>query len=167
MIQRFISIAMQFDILPGYATPFPPRPKFKDPGNFLGKQLISNPYWGPGIHSHEEYLKKIQEGDILPRSCHGPMHAARTSIWSQGDVKLYLKAKKEINIDQEKLAITAGSHDRLRGDEAKDYWDRASSQWIKGYMLALGYEKKRSNLQNMQWSIKILKTISLPLTYRK
>ncbi len=114
-----IAMTLQHDILPAYATPFPENP--------------GSSFYGHGIPSYAEYRKRVEEGRILPRSIHGPMHATRTAIWTQLLASLYDYQERYL------IGVAGAAHDWRREDEGIDRWDLASAQALRGYLLARGY----------------------------
>lgn len=136
-----IASSLQQDILPRYASPFPPNPSYRD--EKLGKRVkLANPWYGPEITSYDDYLKKVELGEILARTIHGPIHAVRVAIWSLLLLKLYSLRNDKLDIDRYWLALSAAAHDIARQDESIDRWDKSSAKWLKGYMLSRGKEKK-------------------------
>ncbi len=130
-VEQHIGKTLQHDILPAYVTPFPEKGTYE---NHEGKtEPLRNPFYGHGISSYAEYRKLVEEGRILPRTIHGPMHATRTAIWTQLLASLYDYKERYL------IAIAGAAHDWRREDEGVDRWDLASAQALRGYLLARGY----------------------------
>lgn len=145
--QRQISLALQYNILPSYATTFPKNPTYKE-GN--KKVALENPFYAHAVNSHEEYLQKVKQGVLLPRAIHGPVHAIRTSIWAQLIYNIYktnntFKAPEKES-DLYFLALAAAAHDLGRQDEGVDRWDNSSAKWLRGYLINLGYEPQEKKV---------------------
>ena len=141
-VQKKISLALQQDILPHYAEPFPKRVKYRNDHGV--QRIIDKPYYGHGIDSYEDYMDKVNHGHMLARNIHDPMHSTRTCIWSQLLCKLFNKIPIAGDpVDIYRLAMAAAAHDLKRQDEGKDFWDRASAKWLKGYLLSRGYNQSQ------------------------
>jgi len=126
-----ISKTLQRDILPLYATPFPAVQDYLDDS---GNVVTPAPVYGQGISSYEEYIKQVQNGQILPRSIHGTMHPSRATMWTQ------LLAKFFPAVNLYLLALSMGCHDKGRKtDWGKDFWDEASANFFRGYCLSRGF----------------------------
>jgi hypothetical protein len=127
-----IAEALQHDILPHYSIPLPKVPHFV---NSQRRSVpVPAPFFGVGISDYSEYKKLLEEGRILPRSIHGPIHSTRAVLWGQALAEIY-KFDPSLRL---LLATTVGAHDCLREDEGEDRWDRESAVALKNYLLSRG-----------------------------
>lgn len=136
-----ISIAhtLQQDILPHYVVPYPKDPWYSDPKT-KERCYIKSPHYGSKISSHEEYMRLVNDGRILPRNIHGPMHAAQVALLTQ--LLLHVYEEKEgplVNINRYLLGVAGATHDIGRMDDGKDYWDNLSAEIFRGILQSKGY----------------------------
>lgn len=120
-----IGAALKWDILPRYAIPYP--------------EPAAGRHVAPGCKTHQEYLAKVKEGIVLPRTIHGKAHAARVALWTLVLYKLKGNIKGE---DPYLAAIAAACHDIARVDEDKDDTDTQSALFLKSYLQARGYKSE-------------------------
>lgn len=130
--QQKLAASLQRDVLPFYNLPFPEAPSYYDDKG--QRVMIERPMYTTGHCNYAEYKKGVEEGSMLARDIHGPLHAADVAVLTQMLLSLYKLAGRNVkSIDPFLLGIAGGTHDRCREDEGKDFWDKASSRAFKSY----------------------------------
>jgi hypothetical protein len=135
--QTQINQIFQTDVLPLYAELFPQKPMFRD--DKVEKEVQSPNF---EHNTYDEYIKKVQKEEMLPRTTHGAMHATRVGIWSQVLKNVFKEAGLGVVESPIKLAIAAGMHDAAREDEGKDFWDRDSAIKMRQIMERRGMSEQ-------------------------
>ncbi len=126
--QQKLSEVLQREVLPGYAIPFPKDPFYEtEKGE---KVFIDTPHYGQ-TYSYETYRAHVEKGGET-RHFHGPIHAARTALWTQLLLNVYKKAGRDTSkINPFLLGFGGGDHDFERLDDGQDRWDKQSAAKFK------------------------------------
>jgi len=133
-VVRHKKLARNFhrDVLPHYATPYVEDPHYLNE-NGETVPIPRHPFYGHG-YTFKSYIEEIENGQAVARKFHGAMHSTRVVIYTLMQISLYHSKGKKVELDPYSVAMAAGWHDALRGDESTDHWDRASGFAMKDYL---------------------------------
>ena len=91
----------------------------------IEKRVIrTSPFFSPKVKGDYCAYEKMVEETGIARYLHGPMHAARASLWTLMLADLLNKNNIPVSLEEIENAVTCvSSHDAAREDEGKDFWD--------------------------------------------
>lgn len=128
-------------VLPHYARPFPEKPFYYDDKGI--KQSHDRAYYGHESGDYSDYMKKVEQGTVLPRTLHGCKHSANVALFGYMIAQLYEQAGVKLTVPAGLLIRAAGMHDAARQDEGKDQWDGASAKLLEKQLEAGNREDYR------------------------
>ncbi len=145
--RELIAKGLEKLILPFYSLPFPPHPTYREAGK---RRPVKTPLFG-FTHSYEAYKTALEQGQIVPRTIHGRVHATRVAIGAQ----LIRNLRKRTNPQLKPLLpieiFAAASHDWMREDEGGDLWDEESGEQF--YHLARSFGASEQEARDLEFAI--------------